>query len=350
MIDIKQIIREIAFELGFDAVGISSASNLEDSHNHFLEWREAGHAADMQYLLRENPINAKPKQLLPEASSIITLLVNYYTPVSNDPGSDYGRVAAYAVGKDYHKILKKKIKLFQEMLEKNIKRKHLSRGFSDAVPLLEKSFARSSGLGFIGKHTLLINKTYGSYFFICELITDIELEPDSEQKGTCGKCARCKDICPTGALDNEYVLNAGLCISYLTIENKGIIPVELREKIGNWIFGCDLCQVICPYNNKIKQTKWKEFMPDEGAGHWLSIKKILSIRTDNEFHELFCHTPLTRSGRKGMIRNAAVVAGNRLSEEALPELEWLAKNENDPVIREHVLWALSKYRNSVAVL
>ena len=341
--DIKQIIREIAFELGFDAVGISSANSLEDSHKHFLEWRESGYAADMQYLLRENPINAKPKQLLPEASSVITLLVNYYTPVPDAPGAGYGRVAAYAVGKDYHKILKKKIKLFQEMLERNINRKYLSRGFSDAVPLLEKSFGRSSGLGFVGKHTLLINKVYGSYFFICELITDIELEPDNEQGGTCGKCTRCKNICPTGALDKEYVLDSRLCISYLTIENKGVIPVGLREKIGNWIFGCDLCQIVCPYNSKTKQTSWREFMPGEGAGHWLSLKKILSIKTENEFHELFCHTPLTRAGRRGMIRNAAIVAGNTLSDEVLPELLWLKENEDDPVIREHVLWALPKH-------
>ncbi|MBI3590421.1 MAG: tRNA epoxyqueuosine(34) reductase QueG [Candidatus Melainabacteria bacterium] len=341
--DIKQLITEIAFDLGFDAVGITVADDLEKSNEHFIRWREKGFAGDMKYLLRENPINAKPKQILPEAKSVISLLVNYYTEPPSDPGANYGRVAAYAVGLDYHKVLRKKIRQFQEKIEKNIGKHFLSRGFSDSVPLLEKSFARNSGLGFFGKHTLIINKPFGSYFFICELISDLEIETTHEISGTCGQCTRCKDICPTSALDNEYQLDARLCISYLTIENKENIPLELREKIGPWVFGCDLCQMICPYNKEIKSTNWEEFKPESGASHWLSLKEILSIKSEKEFHDKFCHTPLTRPKRSGLLRNAAVVAGNRLAENVLPELIWLAENEPDLVIREHVLWALSKY-------
>ena len=143
-------------------------------------------------------------------------------------------------------------------------------------------------------------------------------------------------------------MNAGLCISYLTIENKGAIPLNLRSKIGQWIFGCDLCQIVCPYNKKIKETSWEEFKPKSGIGHWLNLKEVLSIKSDEEFHKKFCHTPLSRPKRKGMLRNAAIVAGNKLSEEAFPELIWLAENESDPVIREHVLWALSKYPDKKA--
>ncbi len=348
MKDIKQLITNIAFDLGFDAVGISLAEELEKSNDHFLSWRDKGFAGDMNYLLRDNPINAKPKKILSEARSVISLLVNYYTEVPSDPGTDYGRIAAYAVGIDYHKVLRKKIKLFQNNIEKYLGEHFLSRGFSDSVPLLEKSFACNSGLGFFGKNTLIINKPLGSYFFICELIADLEIESTEDKKGTCGKCTRCIDVCPTDALgvgDNfdKPILDARLCISYLTIENKSDIPLKLRSKIGNWIFGCDLCQIICPYNNKIKETTWGEFKPHSGAGHWLSLKDILSIRTDEAFHERFCHSPLTRPKRRGLIRNAAIVAGNRLSESALPELIWLAENEPDPLIREHVLWALSKY-------
>ena len=343
MSNIKQLITDIAFDLGFDAVGITLANELPESNEHFLSWRDRGFAGDMNYLLRENPINAKPKQILPDAKSLITLLVNYYTKPPDDPGQDYARVASYAVGKDYHKVLKKKIRQFQERIKKEISGDFLSKGFSDSVPLLEKSFARNSGLGFFGKNTLIINKPFGSYFFICELISNLEIEPIEKINGTCGKCTRCNDICPTDALVNEYQLDARKCISYLTIENKGMVPVDLREKIGSWIFGCDLCQEICPYNKKINETTWDEFKPSSGVGHWLSLKEILSIKSESEFHEKFCHTPLSRPKRSGLIRNAAIVAANRLSEEVLPELIWLSENENDPLIKEHVLWALSKY-------
>lgn len=348
--NLKLLISSIAFDLGFDAVGISLAEDLNKSNEHFLAWREAGFAADMSYLLREDPINAMPTKILPEAKSVISLLVNYYTHPLEDPGPNFGRVAAYAVGLDYHKVLKKKIKLFQEKVEKEVGSHFISRGFSDSVPLLEKSFAKNSGLGFFGKNTLLINKPFGSYFFICEIISNLEIEPTNEINGTCGKCTRCIDICPTdalgaGTLHAAPLLDARLCISYQTIENKGIIPLELREKIGNWLFGCDLCQAVCPYNKKIKETSWNEFKPTSGVGYWIRLKDILSIKKEKEFHEKFCHTTLTRPKRSGLIRNAAIVAGNRRGEEALPELIWLADNEPDPIIREHVLWALSRYQD-----
>ncbi|OGI20097.1 MAG: tRNA epoxyqueuosine(34) reductase QueG [Candidatus Melainabacteria bacterium RIFCSPHIGHO2_02_FULL_34_12] len=348
MSDIKRLITDIAFDLGFDAVGITLADDISSSNEHFLKWREKGFAADMSYLLREDPINAKPKQILSEAKSVISLLVNYYTEAPSDPGTNYGRIAAYAVGIDYHKVLRKKIKLFQEKIKEEVGDRFISKGFSDSVPLLEKSFARNSGLGFFGKNTLIINKPFGSYFFVCEIISNLEIEPDHDINGTCGKCTRCIDVCPTdalgvGALPATPLLDARLCISYQTIENRGNIPIDLRKKFGSWMFGCDLCQLVCPYNKKIKETSWQEFKPESGFGHWIKLADVLKIRTEDEFHARFCHTALTRPKRSGFLRNAAIVAGNRLSEEALPELIWLAENEADPVIREHVLWALSKY-------
>ena len=177
MPNIKQLITDIAFELGFDAVGITLANDLDKSNEHFLSWRESGFAGEMNYLLREDPINAKPKKIVQEARSVISLLVNYYTEPPEDPGSGFGRVASYAVGLDYHKVLKKKIKQFQERLKKEISGEFISKGFSDSVPLLEKSFARNSGLGFFGKNTLIINRPFGSYFFIAELISNLDIEP-----------------------------------------------------------------------------------------------------------------------------------------------------------------------------
>ena len=347
MKNIKEIIKNIAFDLGFDAVGFTSPFDLEESNNHFLLWREMGFASDMNYLKRENPINAKPKKILPDAKSIITLIVNYYTKAPVSPGPDFGRVASYAVGLDYHKVLRKKINEFIERIKKETTNNFVNRGFSDSVPLLEKSVARNSGLGFSGKNTLLINKSLGSYFFICEIISNLDVGAIHELlqlNGTCGKCTRCIDVCPTGALHATPLLDSRLCISYLTIENRGIIQEDLRKKIGNWLFGCDLCQEVCPYNKKIKETTWKEFKPSSGFGHWIRLKDILSIQSDDEFHQRFYHTALTRPGRSGLIRNACIVASNNLSLESLPYLKSLAENDHDPVIREHAEWALERYK------
>ena len=352
MSNIKQLVTGIAFDLGFHGIGISLANDLDSSNKNFLEWREKGYAADMNYLLREDPINAKPRRILNEAKSIITLMVNYYTECPPDPGPDYGRVATYAVGLDYHKVIRKKIKQFQEKIQKEVGGCFISKGFSDSVPLLEKSVAQNSGLGFRGKHTLIINKVLGSYFFISELISNLDLEPTEKASGTCGSCTRCIDICPTQALGvgtspDLPSLDSRKCISYQTIENRSMIPEEIRNGIGEWLFGCDLCQIACPYNNikskKIKETDWKEFCPESGVGHWIKLSDILSIKTEDEFHYKFCRTPLTRSKRSGLLRNAAIVAANKKSEESLPHLKWLAENENDLVIREHARWALSEY-------
>lgn len=348
MQNLKQLIEHIAFDLGFHAVGITSANDIPKSEEHFLVWRESGYAADMNYLLRQDPPNAKPKKILNEAKSIITLLVSYYTKPPENPGPDYGRIASYAVGLDYHNVLKNKINLFQEKLKKEFGNHFISKGFSDSVPLLEKSFARNSGLGFMGKNTLIINKPFGSYFFICEIISNLEIEPSEEKSGTCGKCTRCIDVCPTEALNlgeknKSPLLDSRLCISYLTIENRGEIDHSLRGKIGNWIFGCDLCQDVCPYNKKIKETDWEEFKPKSGLGHYLKLKDILSLRSDEEFKSKFGNTAIMRAKRKGLIRNACIVAGNNKSEEALPELINLSENENDPIIKESSLWALNRY-------
>jgi epoxyqueuosine reductase len=358
MQNLKQLIKRIAFDLGFHAVGITSANDIPTSEKHFLEWRDLGYAADMNYLLREDPINAKPTKILSEGRSIITLLVNYYTKPPENPGRDFGRVAAYAVGLDYHTILKSKINLFQAKLRKEFGDHFISKGFSDSVPLLEKSFSRNAGLGFMGKNTLIINKPFGSYFFICEIISNLDIESDAEKEGTCGKCTRCIDICPTEALTvgaipaegearqgrhESPLLDSRLCISYLTIENRGSIENDLRGKIGNWIFGCDLCQEICPYNKKIVETDWEEFKPQSGMGHYLRLKDILSIESDKEFKSKFGNTAIMRTKRKGLIRNACIVAGNNHSEECLPELINLSKNENDPIIKEHALWALERF-------
>lgn len=333
---IKNLIIEKAKEIGFVDVKFISVQPLIESEKNFLKWRESGLAGDMNYLLRDNPKNARPNELVPKARTIILLVSNYYSPVPPRPSLDHGRVASYAVGMDYHKVIKKKIKLVVENVENEISKKDSnkdifkqSRFFTDAVPLLEKSFAIKSGLGFRGKNTLLISRENGSYNFIAEILTDIEFEPDCDYEeykdigvlssphkqkidleskefktkslekylelkkenpniGLCGSCTRCASICPTDALIDEYKIDARLCISYLTIEYKGEIPIELKPKIGEWLFGCDLCQDVCPYNKKFVNGKhikpsFEEFDPSRGAGHWVYLPEL--IRMDPISHE-----------------------------------------------------------------
>ena len=357
----------------------------------------------MNYLLKENPINARPEYLLKDAKTIIMFSANYYSECPPRPSPKHGRIAAYATGLDYHKVLKKKIKALIDDDELSpIFDK--SKFFTDAVPLLEKSFARKAGLGFRGKNTLLISRETGSFNFIAEIITDLDLSPDviaseanpviarsettwqsspsviarseatwqsssntdistASKNGlamtpgiTCGNCTRCMDICPTNALPENYQLDARKCISYHTIENKGPIPTELSKNFGEWFFGCDLCQTICPYNKKAIRSgelkTFEEFKPQAGFGHWLNMEEIidLDINTHRNIKDLqeslqvhkytdetslkqinsllnnsseistelldrifqikFARTPLLRPKRLGLIRNAKIVLNN----------------------------------------
>ncbi len=323
--DRTSLVKESALAMGFNAVRFIPVKPLIDAEAKFLEWRERGYAADMHYLLRENPINARPSELLANARSIIMLTAGYYSPAPPKPGPDWGRVSSYAVGRDYHKVLRSKIKelLAKPELQDIFAR---SRFFTDAVPLLEKSFAAEAGLGFQGRNTLLISRATGSYNFILEIITDLEFDYDTEpselvSKQSCGSCTRCIDICPTKALKLENgrgLLDSRLCISYLTIENRGEIPEELASSLGDLVFGCDICQDVCPYNHKdylrdlelAKSKIFPEFWPEAGVGHWLHLPSVLSIETEEEFYARFGGTPLARAKLSGLQRNARVVLKN----------------------------------------
>lgn len=358
----QELITKLAKEIGFNDISFIPAQPLIESEKRFIEWRNKGYAADMNYLLKDNPIHARPEYLLENARTIIMLTANYYSSCPPRPSLEHGRIASYAVGLDYHKVLRTKIQELVNHSElKNIFAK--SKFFTDAVPLLEKSFARKASLGFRGRNTLLISREFGSFNFICELITDLDLiahhseEREARIKNpetiTCGNCTRCMDICPTQALPQEYQLDARKCISYHTIENRGEIPQELASKFGEWLFGCDLCQTICPYNRKNNpRAGFKEFSPDSGFGHWLYLPELLDLELgvhsntpsllkalekhkfidshafplikkylekqnslndeilDHIFQIKFARTPLLRAKRKGLIRNAKIVLAN----------------------------------------
>jgi epoxyqueuosine reductase len=357
-------IKSAARGLGFEVVGITGVEPLARDDAAFRDWREAGFAAGMGYMTRRTELHANPASLVPAAQSLITLAVNYYVGVpAFSHESRYGRVARYAWGRDYHDVVKPRLVAMAAEMEKIASRKLSARCFVDAVPLLERAAAARAGVGFIGKNTNLIRPKNGSWYFLSEILVDLELPHDGPRtKVSCGSCHRCIDACPTEAFAAPYRLDSRRCISYLTIENKDLIPRDLRPLMGEWVFGCDVCQemppkgiergplppvlrgqteLVCPFNGFAKDTAWQELHPDAGVGPRLDLAEVLSIKTDDEFRARFKGTPLTRPKRRGLLRNAAVVARNVGCTAAVPALAERIEHDPEPLIRSHALWAIA---------
>jgi epoxyqueuosine reductase len=349
--EVKRILEERAREAGFDLVGVTSVEPLEVGGKRLREWQEAGMAADMGYMHRPVELLSDPRKLQKSAKSIVSLGVSYYPGEHPENTGDGGRIARYAWGRDYHQVIKERLFRLRKELEEELGVRIKARGFTDAVPLLERSAAQHAGLGFFGRNSCLINDQVGSYFFIADLIVDLELKPDALGTGTCGRCTRCIDKCPTGAIKAPGVVDARLCISYLTIENRGEIPRDLRPLVGEWAFGCDVCQEVCPYNKrKATKSRWPEFSEEAGAGPYLKIEEVLAIRTEKEFERRFAGTPLTRPGRAGLLRNCCVAAGNLGLEKAVPALIECLREDSSPLVRGHAAWALGEIGGAEATL
>jgi epoxyqueuosine reductase len=337
-------IKNAAARLGFDLAGISLMEPFIRDAEAFRRWCEAGHAAAMAYMTRRPELHCNPTQLVPHALSIISLTVNYYSPQPEFKHERrYGRVARYAWGLDYHDVVKSRLGQLGQQLSSIAGREVRWRAFVDAVPLLERAAASRAGLGFFGKNTNLLQSQRGSWFFIAELLVDLELPPDSRAiRVSCGSCHRCLDACPTNAFAAPYVLDSRRCISYLTIENRGPIPRELREGLGEWVFGCDVCQDVCPFNRFASGGAWDELAAGAGAGQQLDLCAVLSIATTEEFRVRFGGTALMRAKRRGLLRNAAVVAANVGCTAAVPALVERVEHDPEPLVRGHSLWALSR--------
>src|SRR5215210_8059143 len=346
----RRVLEERARDAGFDLVGVTRAEPLREGGKRLREWQEAGMAADMGYMHRPAELLSDPKKLQNSAKSVVSLGVSYY-PGDHPENEGGGRVARYAWGLDYHEVIRGKLFRLREELEEKLSVRIRARGFTDAVPLLERSAAQHAGLGFFGRNSCLINGEIGSYFFIADLIVDREIEPDAHGTGTCGKCTRCMDRCATGAIKAPGVVDALLCIAYLTIENRGEIPRDLRPLVGDWAFGCDVCQEVCPYNKrKATRSRWPEFSEEAGAGPYLEIEEVLEIRTKEEFERRFAWTPLTRPGRAGILRNCCVAAGNLRLRKAVPALIECLREDPSPLVRAHAAWALGEIGGSEAAL
>jgi epoxyqueuosine reductase len=339
MSGIENRLKAHARDLGFELVGIAAADPADI--NPLRDWLDRGFAGDMEYMHRHAGSRRHPGSVLPDVRSIIMLGMNYkpgydsqQSTLETRPG---GRVSRYARGNDYHDVLRQKLDELLVWLKQASPGCH-GRGIVDTAPLLERDFARRAGLGWFGKNTMLINKRLGSYFFLGALLVDVELQSDTPHDTShCGTCTACLEACPTEAFVAPGVLDARRCISYLTIELKGPIPDELRRPVGDWLYGCDICQEVCPWNRK-SPSGAEPALQGTGGLEQLDLIELLNL-SEQEFRRRFRGTALMRTKRRGLLRNAAIVLGNRGDAQALPALERAAADP-EPVIAEAARWAI----------
>ena len=401
--DLKSWIREAAKQLGFDLCGIASAALPEPDRAQYLWWLEQGFQGEMKYMEREQRQDLR--LLLPSVRSVICVGMIYNTPHPKSiecPDPTRGWISRYGWGEDYHSILHKRLEKLLEGLQGAAGSPFEAKVYVDTGPLLERAFARAAGLGWIAKNTCLISEKVGSWFFVGEILTSLELEPDKPVPDRCGTCRRCIDACPTAAIIEPYVLDATRCISYFTIEARGSVPEEFRPAIGRHVFGCDICQDVCPWNGKALVTLLPQFQPQPigasggatAGNSSLSVKggtgeadrdaslerlpnseqplpqrpellepepekkdlqrsavistlnpplEWLAALSQTEFHRFFRTSPVKRARYRGMLRNVAVAMGNSRRQQYRPALQKLAEYP-DPIVQEHARWALGQLK------
>ena len=340
---LREKIEHWARELGFQSLGISSGQ-LTQAESHLLEWLDRGYHGTMSYMSRHGSARTRPHELLPGTVRIISVRMDYRPEdvVDSLAGLEdlrNGYVARYAVGRDYHRLMRRRLQRLADHITDAIG-PFLYRAFTDSAPVMEKPLASHAGLGWIGKHTNLINKNAGSFFFIGELYTDLPLPVDEPVTDHCGECSRCITACPTGAIVGPYQLDARRCISYLTIELKGSIPIELRASIGNRIFGCDDCQLVCPWNRFSQPTEEIGFAlnPQFAAPPLVS----LLAWDEDQFLRNTAGTALRRITHEQWLRNGAVAIGNGPREQDALNVLTDRLAHPSPMVREHVAWALAR--------
>jgi epoxyqueuosine reductase len=330
-------LKEQAGRLGFDLAGIAPAAEADDFPQ-LRAWLERGFAGDMDYLHRHAEAHRHPASVLPEVRSVIMVALNY-KPADEELAESTARIARYARGADYHDVLRQRLRALLAWLQGEIPGCR-GRGVVDTAPLLERDFARRAGLGWIGKNTMLLNKRLGSYFFLGALLVDVELQSDAPHETShCGTCTACLEACPTGAFVGPGQLDARRCISYLTIELRGSVPEELRPQVGDWLFGCDVCQEVCPWNRKGPAGS-EPALQARAELLALDPAELLGL-SDDEFRRRFRGTALMRAKRRGLLRNAALVLGNRGDPDALPALR-RALHDAEPLVRDAAQWAIER--------
>jgi epoxyqueuosine reductase len=329
---------------GFMLTGFAPLRRLDHREEFFRSWIDAGRPAEMAWLARDPERRFDPRRLDPRLRSVISLAFPYAAPAP--PSCDWraelrGRIAAYALGADYHDVVVERARTVVEHI-RALRPDAVARVYVDTGPVFEREWAAESRLGWFGRNTNLINRYAGSYFFLAEIFTDLEFASAREPyRDHCGSCRQCLDRCPTAALADGYILEPRLCISYLTIEHRGAIPVELRPKLGNWIFGCDICQEVCPWNGDAAKAAAvsEALMP--------ALRDLMAL-DDEGFRRRYGRSALRRTKRRGLLRNAAIALGNSGNPAAITVLARSLTNEPEALVREHAAWALGRFSDQAA--
>ncbi|GAB4525384.1 MAG: tRNA epoxyqueuosine(34) reductase QueG [Anaerolineales bacterium] len=346
---LEEHIKAQAHHLGFALAGITTCE--APAHvSRYEEWLADGMHGEMHYLASERAraARANPRLLLPECESILVLGLRYNRPLP--PGGEdgrHGKIAAYAWGDDYHDFIPRRLQALVTFIETQVGHAIPNRWYTDTGPILERDLAQRAGLGWIGKNTCLIAPGLGSHFFLSEILLGLPLRPDPPfASDHCGTCTRCIEACPTGCILPNRTLNAQRCISYLTIENKGEIPEDLRPQMADWIFGCDVCQRVCPWNQRFAAPSPEPACaPRENLP---SPELTAELRlTPQEFNRKFKGSPIKRTKRRGYLRNVAVALGNAGTPQAIPALQ-AALSDSEPLVREHARWALKRLEKGIA--
>ncbi len=351
-LSVKEYIKAEAQHLGFDRIGFTSPDPAE-SFPIFQRWLAKNRHADMAYLARSDTVESRadPRRLFPPVKTIVCLSMPYPRPedAPNTKSQPAGRVAAYAWAADYHQVIPYLLQGLVEHVQEFIAQPVGYKIFTDSAPILERDLARRAGLGWIGKNSCLIHPQYGSYFLLAELFLDIDIEPDAPfEVDHCGSCQRCIDACPTHCILPDRTLDAGRCISYLTIEHKAVIPPDLRPAAGDWVFGCDICQQVCPWNIRFARTNSSSPLTTRQKNHARPTLTLELSLSPQQFRDKFAGSPISRAKRRGYLRNIAVALGNSKTNQAIPALITCLKNEEDALIRAHAAWALGQLDNANA--
>jgi epoxyqueuosine reductase len=331
-------------ELGFARTGIACIDLAEDEA-HFLDWLRAGFNGEMRYMERHGVRRTRPAELVPGTVSCVSARMDYWPADAAEAEAALGNaqlayVSRYALGRDYHKLMRRRLQALCDRIAERIG-EFGYRAFTDSAPVLEKALARNAGLGWIGKHTNLIDKSAGSYFFLGEIYLNVALPPDEPSSAHCGTCAACLPACPTGAIVAPYRLDARRCISYLTIELAGTIPTEFRRAIGNRVYGCDDCQLVCPWNKFARPTAERDF----GVRHALDRVALTEVFgwSEAEFLDKTQGSAIRRIGFERWLRNVAVALGNAPTTPAVVAALRRREHDASALVREHVRWALEQH-------
>ena len=347
---LEDVIKDQAHALGFDLVGITTAEPFPEADAAYQRWIDAGAHAGMGYMAEHRERVGGPRRVRASARSIVAVAMNYYAgePAPAQDDEPRGRIARYAWGDDYHLVMWPRLRTLCEFLTSRGAR--LAHYYVDTGPMLDRAIAQRAGLGWCGRHSCLITRSFGTWVVLGEILTDLVLQPDPPTSGDCGLCEACMhgaEACPTGAIVASGVVDARKCISYWTIEHRGWIPRDIRPTLQDMVFGCDLCQEACPFNRVAKATAHPEFYPRPDTGTHPRLLPLLNI-TETEYRRRFRRSAVKRAKRSGLRRNVAVALGNLGDPRAVPELAKALLDPDDPVVRGHAAWALGRIGNPEA--